>query len=63
MNDGSKDYATYTYNVSAESGLTFATGTSYKYTITLKASGIEVQSLKINDWNTGAPVSGDAILD
>ena len=55
------DYATYTYAPTA--GQAFATGTSYKYTITLKASGIEVQSLKINDWNTGAPVSGDAILD
>ena len=63
LNDGSNDYATYTYNVTAESGLSFATGTSYKYTITLKSSGISVESVQINPWTPGTGGSGDAILD
>lgn len=63
LNDGSKNYATYTYNVSAESGLTFATGTSYKYTITLRSGSISVQSVKITPWATGTGGSGYATLD
>lgn len=63
LNDGSSDYATYTYNVSNASGLTFATKTSYKYTITLKAGSISVQSVQITPWTPGASGSGDANLD
>ena len=63
LNDGSKDYATYTYNVSDASGLTFATGTSYKYTITLKSASISVKNVQITPWNVGTPGSGDANLD
>ena len=63
LNNGSKDYATYTYNVTAESGLTFESGKSYKYTITLKSGSISVQSVQINPWNPGTAGSGDAILD
>lgn len=63
LNDGTSDYATYTYNVSNSSGLTFATGKSYKYTITLKSGGISVQSVEITPWTPGTPGSGDATLD
>lgn len=63
LNDGTSDYATYTYNVSNSSGLTFATGKSYKYTITLKSGGISVQSVEITPWTSGTPGSGNATLD
>lgn len=63
LNNGTSNYATYTYNVSNTSGLTFATGKSYKYTITLKSGGISVQSVEITPWTSEAPGSGDAILD
>ena len=61
---GAKDYATYTYTVSDLSGLTFEGGKKYEYTITLKAGGIDVESVKIKDWGVGiADGSGDATLD
>lgn len=60
---GTKDYATYTYTVSDLSGLTFEGGKKYEYTITLKAGGIDVESVKINDWVAGTGGSGDATLD
>ena len=60
---GAKDYATYTYTVSDLSGLTFASGKKYEFTITLKAGGIDVESVKINDWVAGTGGSGDATLD
>lgn len=60
---GAKDYATYTYKVSDESGLTFASGKKYEFTITLKAGSIDVESVKINDWTPETPGSGDATLD
>ena len=63
LNDGTSDYATYTYNVSNASGLTFNTKMSYKYTITLKAGGISVQSVQINPWTPASDGSGDANLD
>ena len=62
LNDGSSDYATYTYNVSDASGLKFATGRSYKYTITLKAGSISVQSVKITPWTSETGGTGDANL-
>lgn len=60
---GAKDYATYTYKVSDESGLTFDSGKKYEFTITLKAGGIDVESLKINEWGPGTNGNGDAYLD
>ena len=63
LNDGNEDYATYTYNVSDASGLTFETGKSYKYTITLKSGSISVQSVEITPWDPKTGGSGDAILD
>ena len=63
LNNGSKDYATYTYNVSDASGLTFETGKSYKYTITLKAGSISVKSVQITPWTPASDGSGDANLD
>lgn len=63
LNDGNSDYATYTYNVSDASGLTFVTGKSYKYTITLKAGSISVQSVKITPWTSETGGNGNANLD
>ena len=63
LNNGSKDYATYTYNVTAESGLTFESGKSYKYIITLKSGSISVQSVEITPWDPETGGSGNAILD
>ncbi len=63
LNDGTSDYATYTYNVSNSSGLTFATGKSYKYTITLKAGSISVQSVQITPWTSETGGNGTANLD
>ena len=61
--NGSTYYATYTYKVTESAGLTFVKKTAYKYTIKLKAGGIEVKSVKINDWTPGTPGSGNATLD
>ena len=63
LNKGNGDYATYTYTVSDPSGLTFEGGKKYEFTITLKAGGIDVESVKINDWVAGTGGSGDATLD
>lgn len=60
---GGTFYTTYTYKVTDPAGLTFAEKTAYKYTITLKAGGIDVESVSINPWGSGAPGSGDANLD
>ena len=57
-----RDYAKYTYTVGS-SQLSFASGYKYEYTITLKAGGIDVESVKINDWGTGTEGNGDAKLD
>ena len=56
-----RDYAKYTYTVGS-SQLSFASGYKYEYTITLKAGGIDVESVKINDWGTGTEGNGDAKL-
>ena len=57
------DYAKYTYTVGS-SQLSFASGYKYEYTITLKAGGIDVESVKINEWGNGeSNGTGDAKLD
>ncbi len=61
--NGSSFYTTYTYKVTDPAGLTFAEKTAYKYTITLKAGSISVQSVQITPWTHASDGSGDANLD
>ena len=49
LNDGSTDYASYTYAPS--SNVTFAGSKSYKYTITIKAGSISVSNVTITNWD------------
>ena len=64
LNNGSDDYAIYTYKVTNDAGLKFEGGKKYEYTITLKAGGIDVESVKINAWGDGVNNgSGDATLN
>lgn len=66
LNNGTRNYATYTYTpITAQ---TFAGSKSYKYTITLKAGGISITHVEITDWvddtdNLPEDGIGDAILD
>ena len=59
LNNGTSDYATYTYTPSAN--VTFAGTKSYKYTITLKAGGISVSNVTIKDWvDDSSNIPGDS---
>ena len=53
---------THTYSLPAGTPKVFAEGTSYTYTFTLTAAGIQLKSLEITNWADGGTVAPDAII-